>query len=99
MTRSSYKGRVITLMSGLQDDATWVCEYTIVEFRPLSSFRESGFPIGSFITRDEAEAAAADIAHSVIDARDPVSVLSTDRFWGNHARADSVLKEPLLKYG
>lgn len=85
----TYKGRVITLMSGQQDDETWVCEYTIVEFRPLRSFSESGFPIGSFTTRDEAEAAAVDIAQGVIDARDPIGVLSTDRFRRNHARADA----------
>jgi hypothetical protein len=71
-TESRYHGRSIHLWSTRQDEWTWVCEYTIVEFRPTGSFRESGYPVGSFTTRGEAEAAALEVAQGVIDARDPV---------------------------
>jgi hypothetical protein len=71
-TESRYNGRSIHLWSTRKDEETWVCEYTIVELRPTYSFSESGYPIGSFATRDEAEAAALEVAHGVIDARDPV---------------------------
>lgn len=72
MTESSYEGRSIKLQSGLQADGTWFCEYTIVEFRPTRSFSESGYPIGSFTTRDKAEAAALEVAEGVIHVRDSV---------------------------
>ena len=71
-TESRYNGRSIHLWSTRKDEETWVCEYTIVELRPTYSFSESGYPIGNFATRDEAEAAALEVAHGVIDARDPV---------------------------
>ena len=72
MTESWYEGRSIKLRSSLQADGTWFCEYTIVEFRPTRSFSESGYPAGSFTTRDKAEAAALEVAQGVIDVRDPV---------------------------
>ena len=72
MTESRYAGRSIKLLSRLEADGTWFCEYTIVEFRPTYSFSESGYPAGSFTTRDQAEAAALDIAQGVIDVRDPI---------------------------
>lgn len=72
MTESSYEGRSITLRSGLQVDGTWFCEYIIVEFRPTRSFSESGYPVGRFTTRDEAEAAALKVAQGVINVRDSV---------------------------
>jgi hypothetical protein len=67
-----YEGRSIKLRSGLQADGTWCCEYTIVEFRPTCLFSESGYPAGSFPTRDKAEAAALEVAQGVIDVRDPI---------------------------
>ncbi|UVT21151.1 MAG: hypothetical protein H8K03_04325 [Nitrospira sp.] len=70
---SEYHGRSIKLWSAQADDGTWVCEYTIVEFWPTRSFSESGYPVGDYRTRDEAEAAALEVARSVIDSRDPVS--------------------------
>jgi hypothetical protein len=72
MTQCSYEGRSIKLRSSLQADGTWFCEYTILEFRPTRSFIESGYPAGSFMTRGTAEAAALNVARSVIDIRDPV---------------------------
>jgi hypothetical protein len=72
MMESSYEGRPIKLQSGLLDDGTWICEYTIVEFRPTHSFTESGYPEGTFTTRDKAEAAALEAAQAVIDVRDLV---------------------------
>lgn len=72
MTEFSYEGRSIRLRSGLQADGTWFCEYTIVEFRSARSFSESGYPAGTFATRDKAEAAALEVAQGVIDVRDPI---------------------------
>jgi hypothetical protein len=72
MTESNYEGRSIKLRSGLQTDGTWFCEYTIIEFRPARSFSESGYPVGSFTTRDQAEAAALEVAQGVIKVRDSV---------------------------
>ena len=72
MTESFYEGRSINLQSDQQADGTWFCEYTIVEFRPTGSFSESGYPAGTFTTRDKAEAAALEVAQGVIAVRDPV---------------------------
>ncbi|UVT14619.1 MAG: hypothetical protein H8K04_12260 [Nitrospira sp.] len=71
-TESGYNGRSIKLWSAQADDGTWVCEYTIVEFWPTRAFSESGYPVGDYRTRDEAEAAALEIARGVINSRDPV---------------------------
>lgn len=72
-TASWYNGRSITLWSARQDDGTWVCEYTVIEFGPLYAFSESGYPVGSFTTHDEAEAAALEVAQAVIDSGDPIN--------------------------
>lgn len=70
-TEYGYHGRLIHLRSVQQNGRTWTCEYIIVECRPTHSFRESGYPAGSFSTREKAEAAALEVAQGVIDVRDP----------------------------
>jgi hypothetical protein len=72
MTGSCYKGRSVKLRFRQEADGRWVCAYTIVEFMPTHSFKESGYPVGSFATRDQAETAALAIAQSVINVRDPI---------------------------
>ena len=69
---SEYEGRWIKVKTDPQTDGKWVCEYTIVEFRPTGLFSESGYPAGSFTVREEAEAAALAAAQAIVDARDPV---------------------------
>jgi hypothetical protein len=75
-TESWYNGRSVTLLSARQDDGTWVCEYTVLEFRPLYAFSESGYPVGSFTTHDAAEAVALEVAQAVINSRDPINALT-----------------------
>ncbi|MGC4098762.1 MAG: hypothetical protein QM706_16740 [Nitrospira sp.] len=70
-TEYAYHGRVIHLQSAQENGRRWICEYIIVECRPTHSFRESGYPAGSFSTREKAEAAALDVAQGVIDVREP----------------------------
>ena len=72
MIGSEYEGRWIKVKTDPQTDGRWVCEYTIVEFRPTGLFSESGYPAGSFTVRDEAETAALAAAQGIIDARDTV---------------------------
>ena len=72
MIGSEYKGRWIKVKTDPQTDGRWVCEYTIVEFRPTGLFSESGYSGGIFTVRDEAEAAALAVAQGIIDARDTV---------------------------
>jgi hypothetical protein len=52
MTGSCYKGRSVKLRFGQEANGRWVCEYTIVVCRPIHSFSESGYPVGSFTTHD-----------------------------------------------
>lgn len=70
-TEYGYHGRVIHLRSAQENGKTWICEYIIIECRPTHSFRESGYPVGNFSTREKAEAAALAVAQGVIDVRDP----------------------------
>lgn len=70
-TEYGYNGRLIHLRSVQENGRTWMCEYIIVECRPTHSFRESGYPAGSFSTREKAEAAALEVAQGVIEVRDP----------------------------
>jgi hypothetical protein len=68
MTESAYEGRSIKLRSGQQEDGTWGCEYTIIESGSTGLTHITGYPKGSFSTRDEAEAAALETAQAEIDA-------------------------------
>jgi hypothetical protein len=72
MTESGYEGRLIKLRSGRQKDGTWVCEYTIIDSNSTGLTHITGYPKGSFFTRDEAEAAALEAAQAEIDAGGPV---------------------------
>lgn len=68
MTESGYEGRSIKLRSGQQKDGTWVCEYTIIDSGSIGLTHITGYPKGSFSTRDDAEAAALEAAQAEIDA-------------------------------
>ncbi|UVT14624.1 MAG: hypothetical protein H8K04_12285 [Nitrospira sp.] len=72
MTGSSYEGRSIQLKSCQQDDGAWICEYTILELRPTGLSRSTGQAAGSFSTREQAEAAALEVARGEIDGRGPI---------------------------
>ncbi|UVT17627.1 MAG: hypothetical protein H8K04_08885 [Nitrospira sp.] len=73
VTDSSYNGRAIKLRSGQQEDGTWICEYTILQLGLTKISRATGRAIGSFSTRDEAEAAALEVAQGEIDSHVPHS--------------------------
>jgi hypothetical protein len=72
MTEPDCGGRSVKLRSGQQGDGTWICEYTIIESGPPGLTHTTGYPKGSFSTREEAEAAALEAAQSEIDAAGPV---------------------------
>jgi hypothetical protein len=72
MTGSSYEGRSIQLRSCQQDKGAWICEYTILELGPTGLSRSTGQATGSFSTREQAEAAALEVARGEIDARGPI---------------------------
>ena len=67
-----YEGRLIVLISGQQEDGTWVCEYTILEVAHAHSINTKGFPKGTFLTQDGAEGAALEAARTEIDERRPI---------------------------
>jgi len=73
VTESCYNGRAIKLRSGQQEDGTWICEYTILQLGLTRISRATGRAIGSFSTRDEAEAAALEVAQGEIDSHVPHS--------------------------
>jgi hypothetical protein len=72
MTESDYGGRSVKLRSGQQEDGTWICEYTIIQSGSTGLTHTTGYPYGSFATRDEAEAAALEAAQAEIDAEGSV---------------------------
>ena len=72
MTDAGHEGRSIKLRSGQQADGTWVCEYTIIESGPTGLTHTTGYPKGSFSTREEAEAVAWEAAQAEIDSRGPI---------------------------
>ena len=63
-----YKGHKIILKPGQQDDGTWICQFVIVKFGLTDMGKRSGYPDGSFGSRQEAEAAALAKAKAVIDS-------------------------------
>jgi hypothetical protein len=73
MTESNYGGRSVKLRSGQQEDGAWVCEYTIIQPGSKGLPHTTGYPYGSFATRDEAEAAALEAAQADIDGEGSVS--------------------------
>jgi hypothetical protein len=73
VTESSYNGRAIKLRAGQQEDGTWICEYTILQHGLTQISRATGRTTGSFSTRDEAEAAAMEVAQGEIDSHVPHS--------------------------
>ncbi|MDK2744615.1 MAG: hypothetical protein NDI90_17080 [Nitrospira sp. BO4] len=63
MMETTYRGRLIQLRPRQEPDGTWVAEYSISTL--------AGYAVGSFSSSDEAEAAALEAAHSVIDSSGP----------------------------
>ena len=76
VTESNYNGRMIKLRSGQEADGTWSCQYTIIGFGPTRTASVTGYPKGNFSTRDEAEAAALEIAQGEIDSDIPQSSIN-----------------------
>lgn len=65
---TTYRDQVIQLRSRQELDGTWVGAYSI-STPPSESL--SGHATGGFSSSDEAEAAALEAAHSVIDSSGP----------------------------
>lgn len=66
-----YKHRRINLAPKRQEDGTWRCPYTIIEFRPTCWAYRKGCPDALFPSHEEAEAAALEEAKRIVDALDP----------------------------
>ncbi|MDC8450009.1 MAG: hypothetical protein LV473_16860 [Nitrospira sp.] len=58
-----YKGHLIALTAGQQQDGRWMCQYLILDSGV------TGYSDGIFATYDEAEAAALQLAKYRIDSR------------------------------
>jgi len=58
-----YKGHLIALTAGQQQDGQWTCRYLILDSGV------TGYCDGIFATHDEAEAAALQLAKYMIDSR------------------------------
>lgn len=63
-----YKGSTVSLLVGQADDGTWRCRYVHIQFSLIDSVYLSKYPDGSFISLQEAEAAALQKAKRLIDA-------------------------------
>lgn len=58
-----YKGHLIALTAGQQQDGRWMCQYLILDSGV------TGYSDGISATHDEAEAAAIQLAKYMIDSR------------------------------
>ena len=73
MIESRYNGRSIQLRSSRQENGSWGCAYTILEVEVTRSSSVVRNDNGTFLTREEAEAAVLDAAQVEIDSRGPLS--------------------------
>jgi hypothetical protein len=62
-----YIGHKIILKPGQHDNNRWTCQFVIVKFGQTDMEKRSGYPEGSFGSRQEAEAAALAAAKAVVD--------------------------------
>ena len=67
----NYKHRKIELTPKRQADGTWHCPYRIIECRQTCWAYHQGRPDGSFVSRDEATAAALQEAKRIVDSLEP----------------------------
>jgi hypothetical protein len=63
-----HDGHKIILKPGQQDNERWTCQFVIVKFGQTDMGKRSGYPEGSFGSRQEAETAALAAAKAVIDS-------------------------------
>ena len=64
-----YKGRKIVLRTGVQHDGRWICDYGIMEVTKDSIEKSKGMAHGTYLTREEAQAAGLKKAQHIIDSR------------------------------
>jgi hypothetical protein len=64
-----YKGRTIVVNSHEEGDATWACQYSIVESGKPRTESITGHADGSFPSREAAELGAVQKAKALIDLR------------------------------
>ena len=63
-----HQGRKIILVPGHQDNGTWVCQFTIPEFKASEVGKYQGYPPGESGTEQEAKIAAFRYAKKILDA-------------------------------
>lgn len=62
------KGKKVILVPGQKANATWVCQFTIPEFKESEIGKYQGHPPGEYETEQEAKMAAFEYAKKVLDS-------------------------------
>ncbi len=62
------RGKKVILVPGQKDDGTWVCQFTIPEFKESEIGKYQGHPPREYETEQEAKMAASEYAKKVLDS-------------------------------